>query len=166
MLSRLAARRIVGLPRLMVRTAVSTPTLGPNAPDPFTKITNPFKDEDGKLLKVAVSERAAEKLNEINKKDNAPNQILRVAVESGGCHGFQYLLSLKDASTIDTGVDTIFERDGARVVIDSTSLEILKDSTVDYTTELIGSQFKVVDSPYASSSCGCGSSFSFDPTKK
>lgn len=143
---------------------IATPTLGPQAD---TKLTNPFKsDNDGEVLRVSVSKSAAEKLNSIKETDKNPNLILRVAVESGGCHGFQYLLSLKDQNTIDKENDSVFERDGARVVIDKTSLEILRESTIDYTTELIGSQFKVVDSPYASSSCGCGSSFSFDPTKK
>lgn len=71
---------------------------------------------------------------------------------------------MKDSRTLDPIEDSIFERDGAKFVVDSTSLEILQESTIDYTTELIGSQFKVVNSPYATSSCGCGSSFDFDPS--
>ena len=56
--------------------------------------------------------------------------------------------------------DTVFEgRDGAKVVLDEPSLELLKGSKVDYTMELIGSQFKIVDNPLATSSCGCGTSF-------
>lgn len=137
-------------------------TLGAEAPD-TTTITNPFKTENGTLLAVKVSQRAAQKLNAINKADNKPDQILRVLVESGGCHGYQYVLGLKPGNTIEAEEDSIFERDGARVVIDHASLEILRDSTVDYTTELIGSQFKIVDSPHTSSACGCGSSFSIDP---
>lgn len=152
-----------GLNRL--RTVVTAPTLGPQA-DPYTKLTNAFKSEQGDVLRVKISQQAADKLNKIKMDDKNSEQVLRVGVESGGCHGFQYLLSLKNADTIDMENDSIFERDGAQVVIDQTSLEILQDSTIDYTTELIGSQFKVVDSPYASSSCGCGTSFSFDPTKK
>jgi iron-sulfur cluster assembly accessory protein len=90
-------------------------------------------------------------------------------VESGGCHGFQYTLSLTDTSKIDASEDTVFEEDGgvtmgerdykARLVMDEASLELLKGSKVDYTMELIGSQFRVVDNPKASSSCGCGTSF-------
>lgn len=147
------------------RGVVTAPTLGPQA-DPYTKLTNPFKDEQGAVLRVKVSEAAAQQLNSIKENDQNPDQVLRVAVESGGCHGFQYLLSLKSSADIDLENDSIFERDGAKVVIDQTSLEVLQDSTIDYTTELIGSQFKVVDSPYATSSCGCGSSFAFDPSKK
>lgn len=66
-------------------------------------------------------------------------------------------MSLSDK--IDEAEDTIFEEDGAKVVMDEASLDLLKGSKVDYTMELIGSQFKIVDNPYATSSCGCGTSF-------
>jgi len=64
--------------------------------------------------------------------------------------------------TFDEEEDTVFEAaDGsrARVVLDGPSLELLKGSKIDYTMELIGSQFKIVDNPLATSSCGCGTSF-------
>ena len=94
------------------------------------------------------------------KTDNQPQLCLRISVESGGCHGFQYLMSLTDMSKVDNDDDTVFEgRDGAKVVLDEPSLELLKGSKVDYTMELIGSQFKIVDNPAATSSCGCGTSF-------
>ncbi|KAL2834353.1 hypothetical protein BDW59DRAFT_46684 [Aspergillus cavernicola] len=101
-------------------------------------------------------------------QDDNPYHHLRITVTSGGCHGFQYLMSLEAASKIDAEEDTIFEaeaaEDGAsnnaaKVVMDEPSLELLSGSTVDYTTELIGSQFKIVDNPRATSSCGCGTSF-------
>lgn len=127
-------------------------------------------------------------------KDSNPNLALRISVESGGCHGFQYLMSLttlpplqeetspasgtssSDASAMTTPPpaeaegkkenldedDTVFAVDdgsGAKVVMDGPSLEVLKGSKVDYTMELIGSQFKIVDNPLATSSCGCGTSF-------
>lgn len=139
------------------------PTLGSGAED-NTIITNPVKTDSGETLKVKITQRAAQKLNAIKEADNNPDQILRILVESGGCHGYQYVLGLKSTSTIDSTEDCIFERDGAKFVIDSTSLQILRDSTIDYATELIGSQFKVINSPYATSSCGCGSSFDFDPS--
>lgn len=79
------------------------------------------------------------------------------------------MMSLESASKIDAEEDTIFEgeADGAapdtpgaaKVVMDEPSLELLSGSTVDYTTELIGSQFKIVDNPRATSNCGCGTSF-------
>ncbi len=92
--------------------------------------------------------------------DANPALALRVQVESGGCHGFQYLMSLTSTSEVSGADDTVFESDeGARVVMDEPSLELLKGSKVDYTTELIGSQFKIADNPLATSSCGCGTSF-------
>lgn len=88
---------------------------------------------------------------------------------SGGCHGFQYLMSLEATSKIDPEEDTVFEAEPeqgtasgsgqAKVVMDEPSLELLSGSTVDYTMELIGSQFKIVDNPRATSNCGCGTSF-------
>lgn len=66
-------------------------------------------------------------------------------------------MSLSDR--VDDAEDTVFEDGGARVVMDSTSLDLLRGSKVDYTMELIGSQFKIVDNPKATSSCGCGTSF-------
>merc|ERR1711939_1056614 len=93
---------------------------------------------------------------------------LRVAVESGGCHGFQYLMSLVNTTDVDPTEDTLFEneesvaKDGeykAKLVMDEPSLELLNGSSIDYTMELIGSQFKVTGIPGAKSSCGCGTSF-------
>lgn len=101
-------------------------------------------------------------MHAISTGDNNPNLCLRVAVESGGCHGFQYLMSLTDVEKIDKEEDTVFESEdgkGAKVVMDEPSLELLKGSKIDYTMELIGSQFKVTGIPGATSSCGCGSSF-------
>ena len=95
-------------------------------------------------------------------KDSNPDLALRVSVQSGGCHGFQYLMSLTSSAEVSSQDDTIFETDdgtGAKVVMDEPSLELLKGSKVDYTMELIGSQFKIVGNPAATSSCGCGTSF-------
>ncbi|KAJ9194870.1 hypothetical protein DTO164E3_7074 [Paecilomyces variotii] len=98
-----------------------------------------------------------------------PYHHLRITVTSGGCHGFQYMMSLEPASKIDKEEDTVFEAETpsegeenkgqAQVVMDTASLELLSGSTVDYTMELIGSQFKIVDNPRATSNCGCGTSF-------
>jgi iron-sulfur cluster assembly 2 len=96
------------------------------------------------------------------KKDSNPDLALRVTVQSGGCHGFQYLMSLANAKEASHEDDIIFQADdgtGAKVVMDEPSLELLKGSTVDYTMELIGSQFQIVGNPAATSSCGCGTSF-------
>ncbi|KAE8365883.1 hypothetical protein BDV27DRAFT_144043 [Aspergillus caelatus] len=104
-------------------------------------------------------------------KEENPYHHLRITVTSGGCHGFQYMMSLEAASKIDPEEDTVFEAEfspeegsseaagQAKVVMDEPSLELLYGSTVDYTMELIGSQFKIVDNPRATSNCGCGTSF-------
>jgi iron-sulfur cluster assembly accessory protein len=107
-----------------------------------------------------------QRLKEIMAKDSNLSLALRVRVESGGCHGFQYLMSLVNIDAVSREDDTIFEADdgsGAKVVMDEPSLELLKGSKVDFTMELIGSQFKIVGNPAASSSCGCGTSFDIKP---
>lgn len=75
-------------------------------------------------------------------------------------------MSLEPSTSIENETDTIFapqeSPDSAKVVMDESSLELLKGSTVDYTTELIGSQFKIVGNPRAKSSCGCGTSFDIE----
>lgn len=118
-------------------------------------------------LKIGITDRAMNKLAEIAANDGNPDSALKISVESGGCHGFQYNLDLtnfKDALAKDENL-VVFQRtdnEQAKVIFDEPSLEILQDSKVDYTKELIGSSFKVVDSPYTSTACGCGSSFDFD----
>jgi iron-sulfur cluster assembly 2 len=110
---------------------------------------------------LTISPRASSRLSSISTTDSNPNLALRITVESGGCHGFQYLMNLVNLSNSPPAEDdTVFEGDkGAKVVIDESSLELLKGSTIDYTMELIGSQFKVTGIPGATSSCGCGTSF-------
>lgn len=74
-------------------------------------------------------------------RDQNPDLLLRVTVESGGCHGFQYLMSLTDSSKVDKVEDSVFQADdesNARIVMDEPSLSLLRGSKVDYTTELIG----------------------------
>ncbi|KAL7268793.1 [4Fe-4S] proteins maturation [Rhizina undulata] len=147
----------LALQRPQFRFQFSTSCLRPYPPT----ITNPRTDDDGNPMLIEISPRAANRLLEIQKKDSNPALALRITVESGGCHGFQYLMSLSDK--FDAEEDTMFDVDGAKVVLDETSLELLKGSRVDYTMELIGSQFKIVDNPHATSSCGCGTSFDIKP---
>ncbi|KAI5782735.1 hypothetical protein EDC01DRAFT_226141 [Geopyxis carbonaria] len=123
----------------------------------YLTTVNPRVDETGAPMEIEILPRAVSRLLAIQKTDNNPSLALRITVESGGCHGFQYLMSLTDK--VEADEDTVFEEGGARVVMDEPSLELLKGSRVDYTMELIGSQFKIVDNPYATSSCGCGTSF-------
>ena len=95
-------------------------------------------------------------------REHDPELKLRINVTSGGCHGFQYLMTLTRGDEVSEEEDTVFQTDdgtGAKVVMDESSLELLNGSKVDYTMELIGSQFRIVDNPMATSSCGCGTSF-------
>ncbi|VEU22349.1 DEKNAAC103522 [Brettanomyces naardenensis] len=129
-----------------------------------TKVVNQqYSEHNGLPLFIAISPEATKQLNQIAREETKPELALRISVESGGCHGFQYVFKLTDTSEYkpEEG-DSMFNREGAKVMMDKTSLEILRDSKVDYVHELIGSQFKVVDSPYSKSSCGCGSSFDID----
>ena len=104
-------------------------------------------------LPPKVTERAFERLAEIGAK--AQGKALRVAVEGGGCSGFQYEIDL-DAVKDD---DLVLRGNGESVVIDSVSLPFLTSAVIDFSEELIGARF-VIDNPNASSSCGCGLSFS------
>ena len=100
-----------------------------------------------------VTERGFARLAEIGASSDG--KALRVAVEGGGCSGFQYDIKL-DAGQSD---DIVLEGLGEKVVIDQVSLPFLTGAVIDYSEELIGARF-VIDNPNASSSCGCGTSFS------
>ena len=104
-------------------------------------------------LPPKVTPRAFERLAEIGAA--AQGKALRIAVEGGGCSGFQYEIDLDQAKDDDL----ILSNHGETVVIDSVSLPFLADATIDFTEELIGARF-IIDNPNASSSCGCGTSFS------
>ena len=104
-------------------------------------------------LPPKVTNRAFERLAEIGAQ--AEGKALRVAVEGGGCSGFQYEIDLDEAKPDDL----IISGNGESVVIDSVSLPFLSSAVIDFTEELIGARF-VIDNPNASSSCGCGVSFS------
>ncbi|KAI2615493.1 hypothetical protein GGR54DRAFT_632156 [Hypoxylon sp. NC1633] len=221
-----------------VNANVAHRSFSATAPWRMTKaVHNPQKDEDGNDMLLEITPRAANRLSQIMAKDKDPHMALRISVESGGCHGFQYLISptslpasfpsaatapssdphppetsspprpatldaekaaaevtpstTTSATPSEPSVgedDTIFafvqdpssppaaeaearteataKASGSdpvpglpKVILDAPSLELLKGSKLDFTMELIGSQFKIVDNPAASSSCGCGTSF-------
>jgi iron-sulfur cluster assembly accessory protein len=106
-------------------------------------------------LPPKVTDRAFARLAEIN-ADAPRTQALRVAVEGGGCSGFQYEIKLDDTAAED---DLVLEKDGQKVMIDAVSLPFLSNAVIDFSEELIGARF-VIDNPNATSSCGCGTSFS------
>ena len=124
----------------------------------------PCADDPDRCLSIQLTDRAVEKLASIIRKQGDADLALRVALESGGCHGYQYALSL--TTEIDPEDDTIFSKGGARVAVDRVSLELIDGSKLDYTSELIGTEFKVIDNPRATSSCGCDVSVSIDVGSK
>ncbi len=103
-----------------------------------------------------ISERAAKRVAELIDMEGNPNLKLRIAVQGGGCSGFQYEFKLDETAGPD---DIAVERDGVTVLIDNTSLLYMIGSEVDFAEELVGSYFKI-SNPNAQSSCGCGTSFS------
>lgn len=105
-------------------------------------------------LPPRVTDRAFARLAEIA-ETTGDTKALRVAVEGGGCSGFQYDIRLDDPADDDM----ILEKDGMKVLVDAVSLPFLANAVIDFTEELIGARF-VVENPNASSSCGCGVSFS------
>jgi iron-sulfur cluster insertion protein len=105
-------------------------------------------------LPPRVTDRAFARLAEIAEL-TGQTKALRVAVDGGGCSGFQYDIRLDDPA----GDDLVLEKDGQRVLVDSISLPFLENAVIDFTEELIGARF-VIQNPNATSSCGCGTSFS------
>ena len=103
---------------------------------------------------IVLAESAAKRLAKLAEVEGKP-VMLRVAVDGGGCSGFQYRLELVDAAEAD---DLVIRRDGQAAVIDPVSIPFIKGSEIAYVDELAGAQF-VVRNPNASSSCGCGVSF-------
>ncbi len=102
-----------------------------------------------------VTPRAAKRIHEIAAKQGA-SAALRVAVNGGGCSGFQYEFTFNDKREDD---DKSFEVEGATILVDSTSLTYMAGSTLDFIDDLMGQSFRI-QNPQAKSSCGCGTSFS------
>jgi len=104
---------------------------------------------------IVLAESGARRLAKLSEAEGKP-VLLRVAVDGGGCSGFQYRFELVDGPEAD---DLVVRRDGQAVVIDAVSVPFLKDSEIAFVDELAGAQF-VIRNPNAASSCGCGVSFS------
>jgi len=104
---------------------------------------------------ISVTDSAARQIARVLSKE-PPGSMLRVAVNGGGCSGFSYAFDI-DAHKADD--DLMIERDGVVVLVDAASLEFLRGAKLDFVNDLIGQSFKVIN-PNATSSCGCGTSFS------
>jgi len=107
------------------------------------------------LQHVSLSASAAKRIAELKAQEQVPKASLRLTVSGGGCSGFQYGFSFDEARHDD---DLVFERDGVALVIDTTSLELVGGSEIDFVEDLMGASFQVRN-PQAASSCGCGKSF-------
>jgi iron-sulfur cluster insertion protein len=105
---------------------------------------------------LLFTENAANKVRELIEEEGTPDLKLRVFVSGGGCSGFQYGFTFDETSNDD---DTLIEREGVTLLIDPMSLQYLAGAEIDYTDGLQGSQF-VIRNPNATTTCGCGSSFS------
>jgi len=104
---------------------------------------------------IILTDNAAKRVAAIAARQSKP-AILRLAVDGGGCAGFTYKFELAEAAEAD---DTIAETGGVKLVVDPTSLDLVRGSAVDFVEDLGGAAFKVIN-PNAASGCGCGSSFS------
>jgi iron-sulfur cluster insertion protein len=108
------------------------------------------------VKEVVLTEAAAKRVAQLIAAEGNPALMLRLAVSGGGCSGFQYGFSFDDTRTDD---DSVFTRDGVKLLVDTASLDLLAGSEIDFVEELVGASFQVRN-PNATSSCGCGSSFS------
>ena len=106
------------------------------------------------MNKIEITNNAQEHIASILKKDSV--SYFRITVLGGGCAGFQYKFDFENEKNQD---DVILKTKKISVLIDNTSYELIKGSKLDYVNELIGSSFKI-SNPQATSSCGCGTSFS------
>lgn len=103
---------------------------------------------------IEITDNAQDHIASILSNDKV--KFFRITVLGGGCAGFQYKFDFENSINSD---DKLVKTKKIEVVIDNTSLELIKGSKIDYVNELIGSSFKITN-PQASSSCGCGTSFS------
>lgn len=120
----------------------------------MSAVVEPTVDETFDPL--LFTEAAALKVKELIDEEDNPNLMLRVFVSGGGCSGFQYGFTFDDA--ISEG-DAIVEKCGVKLLIDPMSFQYLTGAEIDYTEGLEGAQF-VIRNPNATTTCGCGSSFS------
>ena len=105
---------------------------------------------------ITITESAQAKITDILAEEDNPNIKLRMFVQGGGCSGFSYGFTLDEMKNDD---DFEFEAGSTSVLVDSMSAQYLQGAEVDYVESLMGSEFKIKN-PQATTTCGCGSSFS------
>ena len=107
-------------------------------------------------IDINITENASKQIFELQDSNRKTGEYFRIKVDGGGCAGFQYNFIFTNKKDNN---DLILKKDNVTVLIDDISYNLVKGSTIDYVTELIGSSFKIIN-PQATSSCGCGTSFS------
>ncbi|TKA53366.1 hypothetical protein B0A53_04384 [Rhodotorula sp. CCFEE 5036] len=130
--------------------------------------TNPSEDfepveqelKEGEALEMHLTEAAIKQIERAQAKANDPTLSLRLIVESGGCHGYQYKMQVTNKRDSDDYRFAPPTETTASLLVDSASLPLVKGSTIDYATELIGSAFRIKDNPQSKDAgCGCGVSW-------
>jgi iron-sulfur cluster insertion protein len=116
----------------------------------------PIQDLAEPPTPLVFTDSAAAKVADLIAEEGNPELKLRVFVQGGGCSGFQYGFTFDDAVNED---DTLFEKNGVTLLVDSMSFQYLVGAEIDYKEDINGSQF-VIKNPNATTTCGCGSSFS------
>lgn len=104
---------------------------------------------------VELTDSAARRIAKILSEDEYKGMMLRVSVSGGGCSGFQYGFTFDDTRNDN---DLVIQREGATVLVDDVSLDLLNGAKIDYVEDMIGASFSIKN-PQAKSSCGCGNSF-------
>ncbi len=105
---------------------------------------------------IKITESAMSKIADLLAEENNPNLCLRTFVQGGGCSGFQYGFTFDEEQNDD---DFLIEKPGMKLLVDAMSMTYLQGAEIDYSEDLIGSQF-TIKNPNAQTTCGCGSSFS------
>lgn len=105
---------------------------------------------------ITLTDGLVKQVKKLQEREEKPDLMLRVAVNGGGCSGFQYEFSFAETQEDN---DTMLKKDGITVLIDAVSLDFMKGATIDFKEELAGSSFQI-NNPNAQASCGCGTSFS------
>jgi iron-sulfur cluster insertion protein len=105
---------------------------------------------------LVFTDAAANKVKSLMEEESNPALKLRVAVQGGGCSGLKYILTFDEVVEED---DTVLDRNGVQLLVDPMSLQYLGGAEIDYKEELEGAEF-VIRNPNATTTCGCGSSFS------
>jgi iron-sulfur cluster insertion protein len=120
-------------------------------------VTENLQPEVGEMpAPIIFTDSAAEKVKQLVDEEGNPDLKLRVFVQGGGCSGFQYGFTFDEVVNED---DTRMSKNGVTLLIDAMSLQYLTGAEIDYKEDLQGAQF-VIKNPNATTTCGCGSSFS------